>query len=607
MNKQPLDLLPEAFGPLGNIGQNSLRLLGAPSLDPLETMVREAVQNALDAALPGLDPEVVFRVRRLTATYRRFLKEVIFRRLPSEPASSDPLKAFLDNNQACVLEICDFNTSGLAGSTRADRRPTDVSATDFIDFIYNAGIPRNTKRGGGTYGFGKAALFRVSRCNTILVDSLVAGISARARRLIGYHVGPSFSKNRGKESRLYTGRHWWGLKEHDHIEPITGGRAEMMAAAMGFMPRPPNRSGTSIMVLDFTVDDINPVALGAKLVELLLWYFWPRMLCDTPHGRRLILSVEVMGKQIDAPSPEDVSPLDLYAKAMKANRRRQGNHVVPIRSKRPQKLLGHLSIEKGLRGRRQALGGNSIVPSTCHHIALMRPVELVVKYLELDPLPDEQLEWTGVFVASSDDEVERAFARAEPPAHDDWRPESLEKGRAQTFVRVALREIKKKAREIVNPSIALSPTGFEEQWLAKVADKLGERLHSNGTGSVRKRKSSTRLRQAFASRPVFKRLEADDRGRPIAVFSSTVTQDNKRSGKVLGATVAIAIDGTTDSRIAAGVEMPSIAAIRPTQGGRAVSGGRLVLNGSAGTFEILARMPTDCAVAVKATVMKEDK
>jgi hypothetical protein len=42
-----------------------------------------------------------------------------------------------------------------------------------------------------------------------------------------------------------------------------------------------------------------------------------------------------------------------------------------------------------------------------HHIALMRPVELVVKYLEGNPLPDARLEWAGVFIAAPLDRGER--------------------------------------------------------------------------------------------------------------------------------------------------------------------------------------------------------
>ena len=81
----------------------------------------------------------------------------------------------------------------------------------------------------------------------------------------------------------------------------------------------------------------------------------------------------------------------------------------------------------------------------------MRPVELIVKYLEGHPLPDERLEWAGVFVASGEDEVERAFAESEPPAHDDWKPNNLPKGRTKTYVNVALTRLKEAASEMGLP------------------------------------------------------------------------------------------------------------------------------------------------------------
>lgn len=50
-----------------------------------------------------------------------------------------------------------------------------------------------------------------------------------------------------------------------------------------------------------------------------------------------------------------------------------------------------------------------------HHVALMRPAELVVRYLEGRPAPDEDREWAGVFRCSDEPDIETAFANSEPP------------------------------------------------------------------------------------------------------------------------------------------------------------------------------------------------
>ena len=54
-----LGLYSEPYGTTGNIGENFLRLLGTPSSDPLQTVVREAVQNIADAAKLGQGPEIL--------------------------------------------------------------------------------------------------------------------------------------------------------------------------------------------------------------------------------------------------------------------------------------------------------------------------------------------------------------------------------------------------------------------------------------------------------------------------------------------------------------------------------------------------------------------
>jgi hypothetical protein len=101
-----------------------------------------------------------------------------------------------------------------------------------------------------------------------------------------------------------------------------------------------------------------------------------------------------------------------------AARVRKGNDVRWIESQRPQKFLGTLAIEKGLRSPRRHLTADEdvrLIPGQMHHIALMRPVELVVKYLEGNPLPNARLEWAGVFIAAPLDRGEVTHSTIFPP------------------------------------------------------------------------------------------------------------------------------------------------------------------------------------------------
>lgn len=610
MTIERLSLHSEQYGSTGNIGENFQRLLGAPSLDPLQTVIREAVQNVADAALPSTGPEIWIRIRRLTADQRRWLDSHIVCAFPREPRSGKLLAAMRSRKAMTVMEVCDFGTVGLGGPTRADRIPVGDTQTDFIDFLRNIGTARDTPQGGGTYGFGKVALYRASRCSTILVDTLPHGSGTSGRRFIGCHVGRSFERPENGFRTRFTGRHWWGVPDPDDgvVDPVTGKAAKDLASGLGFPKRNRERCGTSIMILDFDMNDEDLDTVGRRVVEGLLWNFWPRMMRDAPPDRRFRCRVEVDGSRLSIPLPEDFPPLDLFSKAMRAVRAGTGNDVRPISSQRPAKLLGTLAIEPGMRTpRRPVVGEDSLFPSASHHIALMRPIELVVKYLEGTAFPDERLEWAGVFVASDDEEVERAFADSEPPAHDDWIPANFPRGTAKRFVNIALKRLREVAAEMGVTGTAEPGSSGEGPPLARVAGRLGAALEGvGGDGAGRRRATGrgrrTRPQRATASRPLFERLEHSDDG-TVAVFSTDVSQDALRSGSSLTARAAVAIDGTSTSVVDGDIRQPVVVGIGSVDGDLSANGDRLALAGTEGTFEITVLVSDDCAVTVQADVL----
>ena len=612
MSLSSLNLHSEPYGSTGNIGENLRRLLGAPSLDPLQAVIREALQNVADAAKLGVGPEIVIRIRKITEDQRAVLCQKVLADLPTEETSRNKLKQFLEREEAIVMEICDFKTSGLGGPTRADLIPIGTEQTDFIDFLRNVGVPRDTKHGGGTYGFGKVALYQVSQCRTILVDTLVHGMDEGARRLIGCHLGQSFDIPDNGMFRRYTGRHWWGLRNPDDgiADPILDVEAEKLASALGFLPRQADRTGTSVMILDFDCGDENLEIVGHRVVESLLWSFWPRMTQDTPADRRFNCTVQVDGVCLKVPKPEEFSPLDLFAKALRAARNGSGNDVRKIASKKPKKNLGCLAIEKGLRTSRHHLAwGDSLFPPVSKHIALMRPVELVVKYLEGAALPDERLEWGGVFIASNEDDVERAFADSEPPAHDDWVPDSLSERPAKTFVNVALRQLYSHAFEMGGSPLGQNASSASDLSLAKVAGLLGKVLEGTGGDGAQKNrgrnKKGSRPSRAYASRPVFERLESNAEG-TIAIFSTKVSQDTRKSGAVLTAEAAVSIDGAAAKHIDGVIAKPFVSAIRATNGESESASDQIALDGAEGLYEISVHVPSECAVTVGAQILTKD-
>lgn len=597
----------ERYGATGNIGENFRRLLGTPSLDPLQTLLREAVQNIADAAKLGIGPEIEIRLRHLTPEQHEVLaSRVICGRL-GEPDSDKLLAAMQSRREPVVMEICDFGTVGLGGPTRSDRIPSGVKDTDFIDFLRNVGTARNTGHGGGTYGFGKVALYRASKCRTIVVDTLPHGSGPEDRRLIGCHLGASYEVlEKGLRTR-FTGRHWWGISDPEDgiVDPVTGNAAGILASALGLPERDTGRSGTSVMILDFDTEDNDLEEIGNRVVEGLLWSFWPRMMRDTPVDKRFECRVEVAGSSLTIPQPDDFPPLDLFSKAMRAVRSGMGNDVRPISSQKPRKRLGTLALEKGLRTSRRPLVGedNSLFPSSSSHIALMRPVELVVKYLLGESLPDEHLEWAGVFVASSEDDVERAFADSEPPAHDDWKPNNLPRGTAKSYVNIALTRLRKAASEMSSSGAPQPGDSGLGGPLGRVARRLGQVLEGPRDITKVRRSRGRRPPQARATPARFEHLEPVRSGR-VAVFSTKVRQDSGRNGAVLSARAAISVEG---SRLVSpgDTEQPKVVSIQSEDGRHSADGSSLLLAGAEGLFIIRVLVPEDAAVTVDTRVLTD--
>ena len=618
MTLPTLTLQSESYSATGNLAAEGFRkLLGTPGLDLLQMVVREAVQNCCDAAKSGYGPEIHFRLRRLSENQLLAMRHNVFQDLPHSDISKAQLRGFLEQDEPWVLEICDFNTVGLAGPTRADKVPSGNNATDFIDFLRNVGSRRDTAQGGGTYGYGKTSLYLSSRCSTILVDSQTQFMTDDVRRLLACHLGSAHEISRpdGNVERR-TGRHWWGRTAEDGaiVDPVEGADASALAEEVGFLPRTPERRGTSIMILDpFFIGEGGeaPETVIGMIGEAILWYFWPRLMSDVDPSKRIQILLEFDGQTYPLSSPEAFPPLDLFATAMKEVRGK-GNGSRSVSSARPRKHLGRLAIQKGVRAGRIKLVPNelTIIPRISSHIAVMRPVELVVRYYEGDPLPDQRVEWAGVFVCDGDSEVEGAFAAAEPPAHDDWEPKILPKGASQTYVNVAVRKIREAAQAVAAPNIGATAIGVGGPSLARIAGQFGRFLDAGmgpGAGPATSRAGvlSGKGKKNGVSLPVFVRLEISGRGK-IAVFETIVGNDSRNSDLSVKATPLFVMDGGAAPERMRMLSVPTVLNWQTPDGEVLSEESSLHLNGYTGELEIRVLIPDDSAVTVKVSLVGEE-
>lgn len=607
-----MDRSSEPYSDYGNVsGQGARRLLGAPSSDPLVTAIRESVQNSWDARREGSQPRYGLFIRTLTEQELHVLKNEIFRDLSTDPDSA--LRQILHQEEIRVLDIMDHGTTGLDGPTRSSALGRG-EVSRFVKFLRNIGGPREEHSlSGGTYGYGKSSLFSLSSCETIVVDSMFGRAGGEyERRFMAARMGEEFHDGQC----AYTGRHWWGRRADDGVvDPILGDEAESLASRLG-MPGRENESGTTITVIepDLGEETVDLRKVAERMVRTLLWYFWPKMVDEGMRQMPMEFHVRCEDEDVPIPDIQRTAPFALFADAL--HKARAGVHpAIPIRSQNPRKHLGWMAEKRGFREERPSLLqgiGEPEIPEVCHHVALMRPAELVVKYLSGNRLPDIRIEWGGVFICSDEEEVEDAFAAAEPPAHDDWVPQHLPgRSRQKTYVNVALRRIREEM-DRVSPEASL-PSGDDSGGFAAGADAIGKvLLEAGGDRAVRPKKDSDggsgNKRRVRLRQPVFAGL-ADENGHSVATFEFEIVGPAGRRAAITASPV-IVTEGRERLETAPNGERPEI--IRWRIGGetRESDAGRIRLSlpGKAVSGSVSIRMPAHMAISpgLKVELLSDD-
>ena len=146
---------------------------------PYAALVREALQNSLDAVKNENEP-VIVTFKRSSVDVRNYTKlfqlskhmEACKEYWNSDDANKrfDPMLEYINSvkgtNRMHYLEISDENTTGMEYRKGSTTSP-------FYAFVKSIGnsVKNNTAK-GGSHGFGKAAYFNASKIRTVLISSL---------------------------------------------------------------------------------------------------------------------------------------------------------------------------------------------------------------------------------------------------------------------------------------------------------------------------------------------------------------------------------------------------------------------------------------------------
>ena len=230
------------------------------SFDPtIEVLVREVLQNALDAGLPS-GPEVQVRFQIITlrnGDLRSYLEALQWAELKCHLEASthnrqklgslirDGLDWLSENKELTLLVIEDSGTTGLLGAEKGNGKFAALCRNNLDSNKEGA----TTK--GGAFGLGKGVLWRASRFATVVFCSNLAHPTAegkRNHRLLGRCDLPWHSID---DTNAYAGPGWLGQRNSESKDDALSFWENESLARDLYVDRRESGSGTSACVVGF--------------------------------------------------------------------------------------------------------------------------------------------------------------------------------------------------------------------------------------------------------------------------------------------------------------------------------------------------------------------
>jgi len=482
-----MKLWSERFQPTGSTDARvSKRAIGKSHISFWSLFLRESLQNSWDARCDRSHGGIDFIVAASTmdAPSMRTLRDRIITDFTRDPETSARFRRAFSAESLPVLTVTDRHTRGLGGPVRADVADPTAGDTNFVDFVRNIGRATAKGYGGGTYGLGKGVLFTASDVSTCVVYTQTRVDGKIQPRLIAMCVSDDSFTHEGVR---YTGRHWWGTRVDEVIDPLVGDTARSLAVELGLTPLDVDETGTSVTVLapnlghpnelEEDVDEVDDVIdtldeVIRVIAHAAQKWAWPHMI-DLGSGPTINFSFMVDGEEIVVPDPASDPRYKDYVSAYRQVAQQQNAErpefafpvagtAIAAERYAGHKHFGNLAF---IAEDRTLLGGgdgDSLV-------ALLREPRFIVKYL---PVPDTtRYRIRGVFLA--DQEHDQTFAESEPVAHDDWNPQNLQlpKG-SRNPVKQTLDKIRTEFRKRASDDSAVA-TASSISGVSAVARELG--------------------------------------------------------------------------------------------------------------------------------------
>ncbi len=234
--------------------------------NPILHLAREVIQNALDAGESDV-VDVKMHLHKVATGSLPDLEE-FKKNLQNcyEAAKLESVKAEvffkealakLDRSEISVLEISDYNTSGMKGPSE--------NGTSFYAFMKAKGQSRKVSdTSAGTYGIGKFAPYAVSDIRTIFVSTVYKDEEGAYQQLT---QGKAMLMSHDRDGRRKQGIGFWGIREK--CQPIKGVSYELpdWIQRTSREVDMPNCKGTKVVVLCFDASENWQGLLAVSVAE----------------------------------------------------------------------------------------------------------------------------------------------------------------------------------------------------------------------------------------------------------------------------------------------------------------------------------------------------
>lgn len=429
-------------------------------LDPELALAREAIQNAVDAAVEQSHDQVIVEFELRDDCHLQEILGPPFADHASAPSYIEPDLQLPIKDAQCagrVLLIHDYGTTGLIG---------DMCNMHSNFYRLMGGLGGSEKiGGGGSYGFGKAAAILNSELLTVFAYTVTNEGEGRSK-----FWGTCYFDPHRLRSQDYLGVGWYCHDESEDDIPLVlqDEAADLAANKLHIRRVGAEEIGTTLAI-------VHPSTGIDGLVKHIREQWWPRIAERANDASHQLIYIREgdMRRAVSLEGDKRVKPfLGLYevARGLKepGDNYRRFELTAPRTAGSVKLGTLALSLDPAVAEEEDLLDG----------IALVRNPRMVVTYFRPSGMPNGL---RGIFIA--DPGMDSFLRKTEPHEHDDWNekiPGSPSLDKARQYAKIIKTEIRRKVREYMEAYTP--PPNAEPKLLPDLRRFLGNLFSTSGVG-----------------------------------------------------------------------------------------------------------------------------